>query len=176
MQAGKTVFTIKKGEIAKEQIGAIVTGTTEKLTCGGNIDAAIHKVGGPSIQAELKQLAAKLKQLPTGEVVITGPGKLKSEHLIHAVAPSWHGGKKAENEELSDAYYNSLVMAKEYGVTTVAFSGLSVGLGGYPVQAAAEVAIKTCKAFCEEKQCFDEVRFVLTTDEEVQTFKAELGK
>lgn len=176
MQVGKTVFTIKKGDITKEQVGAIVTATTEKLTCGGNTDAAVHKVGGPSIQAELKQLIAKLKQLPTGEVVITGPGKLKSEHLIHAVAPSWHGGKKGEAEELSDAYYNSLVMAKEYGVTTVAFPGLSVGLGGYPIPSAAEVAIKTCKAFCEEKQCFDEVRFVLATDEEVQAFTAEFTK
>lgn len=175
MQVGKTVFIIKKGDIAREQVGAIVTGTTEKLSCGGNIDAAIHKVGGPSIQAELKQLVAKLKQLPSGEVVITAPGKLKSEHLIHAVAPSWHGGKKAESEELSDAYYNSLVMAKEYGVTTIAFPGLSVGLGGYPIQTAAETAIKTCKAFCDEKQCFEEIRFVLATDEEVQAFTAELG-
>ena len=176
MQVGKTVFTFKKGDITKEQVGAIVTGTTEKLTCGGNTDAAVHKVGGPSIAAELKQLVAKLKQLPTGEVVITGPGKLKSEHLIHAVAPCWHGGKKAEGEELSDAYYNALVMAKEYGVTTVAFPGLSVGLSGYPVQAAAEVAVKTCKSFCEEKQCFDEVRFVLCSEEEVAAFVAEFSK
>ena len=174
MQVGKTVFTIKKGDITKEQVGAIITGTTEKLTCGGNVDAAVHKIGGPSIAAELKQLAAKLKQLPTGEVVITAPVKLKSEHLIHAVAPAWHGGKKSEGEELSDAYYNSLVMAKEYGVTTIAFCGLSIGLGGYPLQNAAEVAIKTCKSFCEEKQCFDELRFVLATDEEVQAFTAEL--
>src|SRR5262249_40427249 len=150
MQVGKTVFTIKKGDIAKEQVGAIITCTTDKLTCGGNLDAAIHKVGGPSIAAELKQLIAKLKQLPVGEVVITAPGKLKAEHLIHAVAPSWHGGKKAEAEELSDAYYNALVMAKEYGVTTLAFPGISCGLGGYPVTSAAEVAMKTCKSYCEE--------------------------
>jgi len=176
MQVGKTVFIIKKGEIAKEQVGAIVTGTTEKFTSGGVVDAAIHKVGGPSIAAELKQLAAKLKQLPTGEVIITGPGKLKSEHLIHAVAPSWHGGKKSEDEQLSDAYYNSLVMAKEYGVSTIAFCGLSIGLSGYPMLNAAEVAIKSCKSFCDEKQCFDEIRFILCSDEEVQAFTVHSAK
>jgi O-acetyl-ADP-ribose deacetylase (regulator of RNase III) len=172
MLVGKTVFIIKKGDIAKEQVGAIVTGTTEKLTCGGSVDAAVHKAGGPSIAAELKQLVAKIKQCPTGEAVITGPGKLKCEHLIHAVTPSWHGGKKAEAEELSDAYYNALVMAKEYGATSIAFCGLSVGLGGYPVATAADVAIKTCKSFCEEKDCFTELRFVLATDEEVAAFNA----
>lgn len=170
MKVGKTIFTIKRGDLAKEQVGAIITCTTDRLTCGGNTDANIHKVGGPSISAELKQLIVKLKQLPIGEVVLTGPGKLKAEHLIHAVTPHWHGGKKSEDETLSDAYYNSLVMAKEYGVTSLAFPGLSIGLGGFPINNAAEVAMRTCKSFCTDKQCFDEIRFVLCSDEEVAIF------
>ena len=171
MQVGKTAFSIKKGDITKEQVGAIVNATNEKLSGGGTVDAAIHKAGGPSIAAELKQLIAKIKQCPTGEAVITGPGKLKSEHLIHAVTPIWHGGKKAEAEDLSDAYYNALVMAKEYGVVTIAFPALSAGAAGFPVETAAEIAWKTCKSFCEEKQCFDEVRFVLSSEEEVKVFQ-----
>jgi O-acetyl-ADP-ribose deacetylase (regulator of RNase III) len=171
MQVGKTAFVFKKGDITKEQVGAIVNATTEKLQGGGAIDAAINKAGGPSIAAELKQLIAKIKQCPTGEAILTGAGKLKAEHLIHAVPPVWHGGKKNEAEDLSDAYYNSLVMAKEYGVTTIAFPALGV-CAGYPADQAAKVALETCKSYCQEKECFEQIRFLFASDEELAAFES----
>ncbi len=172
MQVGTTRFLFKRGDITKEQVDAIVNAANTHLAGGGGVDGAIHKAGGPSIAAELKQIIAKIKECPTGEAVITGAGKLKAQHVIHAVGPVWHGGKRGEAEDLECAYYNSLILAKEYGAKTVAFSSISTGAYNYPVAEAAKIALKTCKSFCEEHPCFDEVRFILFSDETLQAYTA----
>lgn len=175
MQFGQTKVVLKQGDITKEQVDAIVNATNTHLAPGGGVDAAIHKAGGPSIAAELKQIAAKIKQCPVGDAVITGAGKLKAQNVIHAVGPVWHGGKKGESEDLESAYYNSLILAKEYGAKSVALCAISTGAYAYPIEAAAEVALKTLKAFCDEHNCFDEVRLVLFPAE-VFTVFAEKAK
>lgn len=171
LQVGNTRFVIKQGDITKEQVDAIINAANCSLTGGGGVDGAIHKAGGPSILAELKQIIAKIKQCPTGDAVITGPGKLKTENIIHAVGPVWHGGKKGEPEQLESAYYNSLILAKEYGAKTVALPAISTGAFCYPIEEATEIALKTCKSFCEEHNCFDEIRFILFTEEIFHSYK-----
>jgi len=176
MQFGQTKVVLKLGDITKEQVDAIVNATNPQLAPGGGVDAAIHRAGGPSIAAELKQIAAKIKQCPVGDAVITGAGKLKAQNVIHAVGPVWHGGKKGEAEDLETAYYNSLILAKEYGAKTVALSAISTGVYAYPLDGAAEIAIKTLKSFCEEHPCFEEARVVLFTPEAYAAFQAAASK
>lgn len=176
MQIATTRVVLKKGDITKEQADAIVNAANPQLAGGGGVDGAIHKAGGPSIAAELKQIIAKIKQCPVGDAVITGAGKLKAENIIHAVGPLWHGGKKGEAEDLESAYYNSLFLAKEYGAKTIALPAISTGAYNYPLNLAAEVAIKTVKSFCDEHNCFEEIRFVLFTDEALQAFKEKAGE
>jgi O-acetyl-ADP-ribose deacetylase len=173
MQFGRTKVLIKQGDITKEQVDAIVNATNPHLAPGAGVDAAIHRSGGPSIAAELKQIVAKIKQCPVGDAVITGAGKLKAQNVVHAVGPIWHGGKKGEAEDLETTYYNSLILAKEYGAKTVALCAISTGAYGYPIESAAEIALKTTKSFCEEHSCFDEVRFVLFTPEIFSVFQAK---
>jgi O-acetyl-ADP-ribose deacetylase (regulator of RNase III) len=172
MEVGTTRFIFKKGDITKEQVDAIINAANSHLAGGGGVDGAIHKAGGPSIAAELKQIIAKIKECSTGEAVITGAGKLKAQHVIHAVGPVWHGGKRGEAEDLENAYFNSLMLAKEYGAKSVAFPAISTGAYNYPALEAAKIALKICKSFCEEHSCFEEVRFILFSDEIVAAFSA----
>ena len=171
MNVANTTFTIKKGDITKEQVDAIVTAANSLLAGGGGVDAAVHRAGGPSLMAELKQIIKDIKKCPAGEAVITGAGKLKATHVVHAVGPQYCGGKKGEREILENAYYNALMMAKEYGAKTIALPAISTGAYGYPAAEAAEIAVKACKAFCLEHPHFDEIRFVIFTDEILAAFQ-----
>lgn len=171
MRAGNTEIVIKRGDITKEEVDVIVTAANSALVGGGGVDAAIHRAGGPAIMAELKQIVAQIKTCTPGEAVITAAGKLKAQHVVHAVGPMWAGGKKHEAQVLENAYYNSLVLAKEYGATTVALPAISTGAYGYPLNLAAKIAIKAAAEFCNEHDRFTEIRFVLFTDEALAAFQ-----
>lgn len=172
MKFGDTEIVLKQGDITKEQVDIIVNAANCSLAGGGGVDGAIHKAGGPAIMAECKAIIAKIKKLPTGDAVITGAGKLKAQHVIHAVGPVWSGGKKNEAEDLEAAYYNSLILAKEYGAKTVALPAISTGAYGYPLEGAAKIAIKACKEFCQEHKCFTELRLVLFSAEALAAYQA----
>lgn len=174
MKFGNTEFILKRGDITKESVDAIVNAANSALVGGAGVDGAIHKAGGPAIMAELRQIAAQIKRCPPGDAVITGAGKLKAQHIIHAVGPVWAGGKKDEAETLESAYYNSLILAKEYGATTVALSALSTGAFAYPLDLASQIALKTCADFCKEHQTFSELRFVLFTEDSFQAYSQAL--
>lgn len=167
----KTIFVFKQGDITKEAVDAIVNAANSSLCGGGGVDGAIHRAGGPSIMAELKQIVQKFGKCPVGDAVITGAGKLKAQHIVHAVGPVWSGGKKNEAESLESAYYNSLVLAKEYGAKTVALPAISTGAYGYPMEEAAKVAVKAVVDFCKDHPCFDEVRFVLFDQSALQSYE-----
>jgi O-acetyl-ADP-ribose deacetylase (regulator of RNase III) len=176
MKFGVTDIILKQGDISKEVVDVIVNAANPGLCGGGGVDGAIHKTGGPVIQAECKQIIAKIKKCEPGNAVITEAGKLKAKYVVHAVGPVWHGGKKGEAEELADAYYYALLMAKEYGAKTIALPAISTGAYNYPIELAAEVALKSCKDFCEEHQHFTEIRLVLFTPEHLAVFNAALEK
>lgn len=175
MRFGQTEFTLKLGDITKEAVDALVTAANSSLVGGGGVDAAIHKAGGPAIMAELRQISARVGKCAAGDAVITGPGKLKAQYVIHAVGPTWAGGKKDEADTLESAYFKSLLLAKEYGAKSIALPAISTGAYGYPVELAAEVALRTCKEFCSEYQCFSELRFVLFTEDAHSAYQKALA-
>lgn len=131
-----------QGDITREETDAIVNAANSSLMGGGGVDGAIHRAGGPAILEECKKIVARQGHLPTGKAVITTGGNLKAKYVIHTVGPIWHGGDSGEAELLASAYRESLRLATEHKLATVAFPSISTGAYGYPLERAAKVALK----------------------------------
>jgi len=156
---GTIVKTIT-ADITTLKVDAIVNAANSSLMGGGGVDGAIHRAGGKQILEECKQIVKKIGKLPAGEAVITTAGKMPSKKVIHTVGPVWHGGNKNEPQLLRNCYQNSLHVAMENGLKTVAFPSISTGVYGYPVDKAARVAAKAVVDFLKENQnVFEEVIF-----------------
>jgi len=128
-------------DITTLRVDAIVNAANSSLMGGGGVDGAIHRAGGPEILEECKKIIEKIGRLPTGEAVITTAGKMPSKHVIHTVGPVWHGGKGNESQLLKNAYMNSLKVAVDNGIKTIAFPSISTGVYGYPVEYASREAV-----------------------------------
>jgi O-acetyl-ADP-ribose deacetylase (regulator of RNase III) len=139
---------------------------------GGGVDGAIHRRGGPTILEECKKIRATTYPdgLPTGKAVITTGGQLKAKYVIHTVGPIWRGGTAGEAELLEDAYRNSLLLAKENHLKTIAFPSISTGAYRYPIDSASSVALQTVKQFLEDEDAITEVRFVLFSRDSYDPF------
>ena len=132
-----------QGDITRQQFRlAIVNAANSGLLSGGGVDGAIHRAGGPQILAECRQIRARQGGCKTGEAVITIGGRLPAAHVIHTVGPVWHGGHGGEPELLARCYRNSLHLAAEHQLASVAFSGISMGIYGYPKPKAAAIAVR----------------------------------
>ncbi len=130
---------VHSGDITKLAVGAIVNAANDRLAPGGGVCGAIHRAAGP----ELARECARIGHCPTGEARITGGHGLPARHVIHAVGPVWHGGGQGEAALLAGCYRSSLDLAREAGVTSIAFPAISTGIFGYPPDDAAEIAIRT---------------------------------
>ena len=147
-------------DITTLEVDAVVNAANSSLMGGGGVDGAIHRAGGPAILEECKRIVSKTGRLPTGEAVITTAGRMPSKHVIHTVGPVWHGGTKGEPGLLRNAYTNSLRVAADNGLNTVAFPSISTGIYGYPVGKAAVVAVSAVIDFVREnKGVFEEIIF-----------------
>lgn len=155
---------IVKGDITKEKVDAIVNAANSSLLGGGGVDGAIHRVGGSQILEECKNIVSKIGSLKTGEAVITSGGKLKAKYVIHTVGPIWHGGYSNEEILLSNAYRNSLKLASEKNIKTIAFPNISTGVYGYPKDLAAKVAYNAVQESLAKYENIEEVRFVCFDD------------
>ena len=138
------------------------------LMGGGGVDGAIPRAGGPAILEECRKIVAKQGSCPTGEAVITTGGNLPAKFVIHTVGPVWSGGKKSEPMKLANCYKNSLRLAVENGLKSIAFPNISTGIYSYPKTEAAEIAIKTVAEFLQQNDsvkvyfvCFDDENFEL---------------
>ncbi|MGO5075002.1 ADP-ribose-binding protein [Clostridium sporogenes] len=151
---------IIKGDITKENVDAIVNAANSSLLGGGGVDGAIHRAGGNKILEECKRIVSKIGSLKTGEAVITSGGNLKAKYVIHTVGPIWHGGKSTEETLLANAYKNSLKLASEKNVKTIAFPNISTGVYRYPKDQAAKVAYNSVKDSLIKYENIEEVRFV----------------
>ncbi|EPY2273942.1 ADP-ribose-binding protein [Clostridium sporogenes] len=151
---------IIKGDITKENVDAIVNAANSSLLGGGGVDGAIHRAGGNKILEECKRIVSKIGSLKTGEAVITSGGNLKTRYVIHTVGPIWHGGKSTEETLLANAYKNSLKLASEKNVKTIAFPNISTGVYRYPKDQAAKVAYNSVKDSLIKYENIEEVRFV----------------
>jgi len=163
-------LALVQGDITKETVDAIVNAANESLIGGGGVDGAIRRAGGPKIDAECRRIG----HCPTGQAVITTAGNLPAKHVIHTVGPIWRGGNNGEPDLLASCYHESLSLALQHGIKTVAFPSISTGIFGYPIDKAAHTALRTVKTFLETHDGIDEVRFVLFDDVTYQGYEAAL--
>jgi len=158
---GSTRLSLILGVITQQDADAIVNAANSSLLGGGGVDGAIHRAGGPEILEECKVIREKSGECWAGQAVITGGGRLIARFVIHAVGPIWRGGKHNEDGLLRSAYRNSLRLAAQNNVRTIAFPSLSTGAYGFPIKRASRIAFETVKDFVKQHPRFDEVRFIV---------------
>src|SRR5579859_4987449 len=158
---GKTLEFHGPADITKETTQAIVNAANSSLLGGGGVDGAIHRAGGPSILQECKRIVAKIGTLPAGKAVLTTGGRLPAKYVIHTVGPVYMGGRHHEAETLASCYRKSIRIADDHGIRSLAFPSISTGAFGYPVDEAAEIAVRTVIEALPPCVHVEHVRFVL---------------
>lgn len=161
---------IAKGDITKLKVDAIVNAANTSLLGGGGVDGAIHRAAGPKLLAECRTLNG----CPTGEAKITGGYRLPATYVIHTVGPVWHGGYRQERELLANCYINSLELADEKNIGTIAFPSISTGAYHFPVDQATRIALEETMAFLQDHDFPKQVTFVCFSDADYQVYKTTL--
>jgi len=164
----KDKIQIQLGDITKLKVDAVVNAANTSLLGGGGVDGAIHRAAGP----ELLEFNKKLGGCKTGEAKISPGFKLPANFIIHTVGPVWDGGNKNEDELLANCYKNSLKVAVENNVKSIAFPAISTGVYRFPLERAARIAVTEVKKFLGKNEsiqnvifvCFDETNFKLYSE------------
>lgn len=169
------MIQIIKGDITKMKVDAIVNAANTSLLGGGGVDGAIHRAGGPAILEECQKIRARQGGCQVGEAVITTAGNLPCKHVIHTVGPVWNGGGKKEPELLASAYRNSLNVAMDHNLKTIAFPNISTGIYHFPKPLAAEIALTTIRSFLEIYEGFEQLFFVCFDDENYTLYNKMKG-
>ena len=161
------------GDITREDVGAIVNAANSTLLGGGGVDGAIHDAGGPAILKECREIRRTLYPdgLPTGEAVITTGGNLRARFVIHTVGPIYGREQEREAELLAACYRNSLMLARQQSLTSVAFPSISTGAFGYPKPEAAAVSSRAIKEFLKHADTLAAVRLVFFHDADARVFR-----
>lgn len=158
-------ITLVQGDITKMEADAIVNAANTSLLGGGGVDGAIHRAGGKAILEECIQIRNRQGGCKTGEAVITTGGNLPARYVIHTVGPVYSSGDKGEDALLASAYLNSLKLAAENDLETIAFPNISTGIYHFPKKMAAAIAIKTVRDFLADNESIKQVTFVCFDDE-----------
>ena len=161
---------VVRGDITKLGVDAIVNAANTTLLGGGGVDGAIHRAAGPELLAECRTLGG----CQPGDAKITRGYLLPARFVIHTVGPIWSGGTRGEPETLANCYRNSLRVAVEHDIHTIAFPAISCGVYRYPISDAARIAVETTKGFLKENQSPTQVSLVVSTDEIERAYQALL--
>jgi len=163
-----------KGDITKPLgVQAIVNAANSSLLGGGGVDGAIHRAAGPELLFECRLLGG----CKTGQAKMTKAYNLPCEYVIHTVGPVWNGGKNNEEELLASCYYNSMQLAMDKGIRTIAFPSISTGIYHFPVELAAKIAVKTVAEFLEKHEnSFDLVEWVLFDERTQEVYEREVDR
>ena len=165
-------LSIVKGDIAKMKTEAIVNAANTSLLGGGGVDSAIHRSAG----SELLKECEKIGGCPTGEARLTKGYKLNAKYVIHTPGPIWRGGQKGEEDLLANCYKNSLALAEEKGIKSIAFPSISTGVYRFPVENAAEIALKEITGFLASHKDFEKIVIVCFDDDTLKQYKSVLKK
>jgi O-acetyl-ADP-ribose deacetylase (regulator of RNase III) len=172
LDGGKSVEVHGPADLTEETTDAIVNAANSSLLGGGGVDGAIHRAGGPAILAECRQIVAKIGQLPAGQAVITTGGRLAAKYVIHTVGPVYRDGAHGEAQTLASCHRESVRIADEHGLTSLAFPAISTGVYGYPVNLAAYVAISSTIEALTAARRVTKCRFVLFDVAAVRAFES----
>jgi O-acetyl-ADP-ribose deacetylase len=164
--------TVLTGDITQQAVDAIVNAANSTLLGGGGVDGAIHRAGGPQILEECEEIRRTRYPdgLPTGDAVITSAGRIPARHVIHTVGPIKGANDQRDAELLASCYSNSLALAVQHALRTIAFPAISTGIYGYPKDEAAEVASRAIRAFLETDRSLQEVRLIFYAASDAQVF------
>jgi O-acetyl-ADP-ribose deacetylase len=165
-------LSLIKGDITKLKVDAIVNAANSLLLGGGGVDGAIHRAAGPGLLSECRNLGG----CPAGEAKITSGYNLLAKFVIHTVGPVWHGGGNGEDRILMNCYINSLTIAENLKIQSIAFPNISTGVYNFPKNRAAGLAIQAVKEFSSASEYIEEVIFVAFDDENYGIYKELLMK
>ena len=162
------------GDITRMEVDAIVNAANSGLLGGGGVDGAIHGAGGPAIMEACRAIRDAQGGCPTGEAVITTGGRLAAPYVIHAVGPVWQGGGKGEDEQLANAYRNSIRVAAQHHLRRLAFPNISTGIYAFPRERAADIAIAAVREALAKAPEIEQVTFVCFDDENYRLYRERL--
>ncbi len=163
---------IQQGDITKQKVDAIVNAANTSLLGGGGVDGAIHRASGP----ELLEYNKKLGGCPTGEAKISPGFNLPAKYIIHTVGPVWNGGKNNEDELLANCYSNSLMLAAENNLKSIAFPAISTGVYRFPQKRAAMIAVEEVGKFLNQNKSIEKVIFVCFDAENFDIYSSLLNQ
>jgi len=163
---------IIEGDITEQEVDAIVNAANTSLLGGGGVDGAIHRAAGPELLEETRKIGG----CPTGEARVSKGYRLYAKWVIHTVGPVWAGGHRNEETLLTDCYRNSLQVAEDLGIESIAFPAISTGVYGFPMERATEIALGEARRFLETSKCLTKVVFVCFGNEALKIYRDEYKK
>ena len=162
--------SLLEADITKQRVDAIINAANSTLLGGGGVDGAIHRAAGPRLLAE----CATLGGCRTGEAKITKGYDLPAKFVIHTVGPVWRGGGHGEPELLANCYRNSLALAVQHNIRTIAFPSISTGAYGYPIEGASRIAVTEADSFLRHDPAIEKVLFVCFSKSDYNCYAAVL--
>lgn len=176
MSAPTARIKLIHGDITQVTVDAIVNAANSSLLGGGGVDGAIHRAGGPAILQQCQQIRASQGGCQTGDAVITTAGRLAAQFVIHTVGPVWQGGTHDEDQLLASCYSQSLKLAEQHQLRSIAFPNISTGIYAFPKNRAAAIAVQTVRKNLPQCQHLQQVMFVCHDHENYRLYQALLNE